>query len=84
MKCSEEMNIEDRGNEFQKSEVNFTGIAEGFNISVAYKDEKETYEAFCTYAHNNGFSVRKDHHSFWPNSRKIKSKDFLMKTEIGQ
>ncbi|KAL0928592.1 hypothetical protein M5K25_000493 [Dendrobium thyrsiflorum] len=46
MKCSEEMDIEDRGNEFQKSEVNFTGIAEGFNISVAYKDEKEAYEAF--------------------------------------
>ncbi|KAL0920105.1 hypothetical protein M5K25_009216 [Dendrobium thyrsiflorum] len=77
MKCSEEMDIEDRGNEFQKSEVNFTGIAEGFNISVAYKDEKEAYEAFCAYAHNNGFSVRKDHHSFWPNSKKIKSKDFV-------
>ncbi|KAL0926229.1 hypothetical protein M5K25_002441 [Dendrobium thyrsiflorum] len=71
------MDIEDRGNEFQKSKVNFTGIAESFNISVAYKDEKEAYEAFCTYAHNNRFSVRKDHHSFWPNSRKIKSKDFV-------
>ncbi|KAL0916162.1 hypothetical protein M5K25_013652 [Dendrobium thyrsiflorum] len=77
MKCSEEIDIEDRGNDFQKSEVNFTGTAEGFSISVAYKDEKEAYEAYCTYAHNNGFSVRKDHHSFWPNSRKIKSKDFV-------
>ncbi|KAL0925418.1 hypothetical protein M5K25_003744 [Dendrobium thyrsiflorum] len=76
MKCSEEIDIEDRGNDFQKSEVRFTGTAEGFNISVAYKDEKEDYEAYCSYAHNNGFSVRKDHHSFWPNSRKIKTKDF--------
>ncbi|KAL0906161.1 hypothetical protein M5K25_024631 [Dendrobium thyrsiflorum] len=58
MKCSEEIDIEDRGNDFQKSEVNFTGTAEGFNISVAYKDEKEAYEAYCSYAHNNGFSVR--------------------------
>ncbi|KAL0921233.1 hypothetical protein M5K25_008289 [Dendrobium thyrsiflorum] len=77
MKCSEEIDIEDRGNDFQKSEVNFTGTAEGFNISVAYKDKKEAYEAYCIYAHNNGFSVRKDYHSFWPNSRKIKSKDFV-------
>ncbi|KAL0922196.1 hypothetical protein M5K25_006165 [Dendrobium thyrsiflorum] len=77
MKCSEEINIEDRGNDIQKSEVRFTGTSEGFNISVAYKDEKEAYEAYCSYAHNNGFSVRKDHHSFWPNSRKIKTKDFV-------
>ncbi|KAL0907794.1 hypothetical protein M5K25_022233 [Dendrobium thyrsiflorum] len=33
MKCSEEIDIEDRGNDFQKSEVNFTGTTEGFNIS---------------------------------------------------
>ncbi|KAL0926733.1 hypothetical protein M5K25_002978 [Dendrobium thyrsiflorum] len=77
MKCSEEINIEDRGNDIQKSEVRFTGTSEGFNTSVAYKDEKEAYEAYCSYAHNNGFSVRKDHHSFWPNSRKIKTKDFV-------
>ncbi|KAL0925416.1 hypothetical protein M5K25_003742 [Dendrobium thyrsiflorum] len=119
MKCSEEIDIEDRGNDFQKSEVRFTGTAEGFNISgilvvcliiqstfllyksftalslsfhcaftavslrshsaftVAYKDEKEAYEAYCSYAHNNGFSVRKDHHSFWPNSKKIKTKNFV-------
>ncbi|KAL0922779.1 hypothetical protein M5K25_006796 [Dendrobium thyrsiflorum] len=64
MKCSEEIDIEDRDNEFQKSKVNFTGTAEGFNISVTYKDEKEAYEAYCTYVHNNGFSVRKDHHSY--------------------
>ncbi|KAI0526957.1 hypothetical protein KFK09_002553 [Dendrobium nobile] len=45
--------------------------------SAVYKDEKEVYECFYTYARDNGFSVRKDHHSFWPNSRKIKSKDFV-------
>ncbi|KAI0489317.1 hypothetical protein KFK09_029159 [Dendrobium nobile] len=32
---------------------------------------------YCNYAHNIGFSVRKDHHGFWANSRKIKSKDFV-------
>ncbi|KAL0915530.1 hypothetical protein M5K25_015956 [Dendrobium thyrsiflorum] len=46
-------------------------------FTVAYKDEKEAYEAYCSYAHNNRFSVRKDHHSFLPNSRKIKTKDFV-------
>ncbi|PKU84691.1 Protein FAR1-RELATED SEQUENCE 5 [Dendrobium catenatum] len=32
---------------------------------------------YCKYAHNAGFSVRKEHHSFWPNSRKIRSKDYV-------
>ncbi|PKU61366.1 hypothetical protein MA16_Dca017798 [Dendrobium catenatum] len=32
---------------------------------------------YLYYAHNIGFSVWKDHHGFWPNSRKIKSKDFV-------
>ncbi|PKU78078.1 Protein FAR1-RELATED SEQUENCE 6 [Dendrobium catenatum] len=32
---------------------------------------------YYNYAHNIGFSVRKDHHGFWSNSRKIKSKDFV-------
>ncbi|KAL0921222.1 hypothetical protein M5K25_008275 [Dendrobium thyrsiflorum] len=50
----------------------------GISVSeVVYKDDKEAYDAYSTYAHNNGFSVRKDYHSFWPNSRKIKSKDFV-------
>ncbi|KAI0515936.1 hypothetical protein KFK09_008607 [Dendrobium nobile] len=60
-----------------ESEPNLAGNSSGFNISAVYKDETEAYECFCTYAHDNGFSVRKDHHSFWPNSRKIKSKDFV-------
>ncbi|XP_020675668.2 protein FAR1-RELATED SEQUENCE 5-like [Dendrobium catenatum] len=46
-------------------------------FQAVYKDEIEAYECFCTYAHDNGFSVRKNHHSFWPNSRKIKLKDFV-------
>ncbi|PKU69329.1 Protein FAR1-RELATED SEQUENCE 5 [Dendrobium catenatum] len=32
---------------------------------------------YCYYAHNIGFSVRKDHHCYWPNSRKIRLKDFV-------
>ncbi|XP_020683026.1 protein FAR1-RELATED SEQUENCE 6-like [Dendrobium catenatum] len=60
-----------------ESEPNLAGNSSGFDISAIYKDETEAYECFCTYAHDNGFSVRKDHHSFWPNSRKIKSKDFV-------
>ncbi|KAL0925546.1 hypothetical protein M5K25_003892 [Dendrobium thyrsiflorum] len=42
-----------------------------------YRSEKEAYEMYCEYAHNAGFSVRKEHHSYWPNSRIIKSKDFV-------
>ncbi|KAI0498641.1 hypothetical protein KFK09_019531 [Dendrobium nobile] len=60
-----------------ESEPNLAGNSSGFNISDVYKDETEAYECFCTYAHDNGFSVRKDHHSFWQNSKKIKSKDFV-------
>ncbi|KAI0493849.1 hypothetical protein KFK09_023974 [Dendrobium nobile] len=67
-----------------ESEPNLAGNSSGFNISESflekraiYKDETEAYECFCTYAHDNGFSIRKDHHNFWPNFRKIKSKDFI-------
>ncbi|PKU67332.1 Protein FAR1-RELATED SEQUENCE 5 [Dendrobium catenatum] len=55
-----------------------------------YNSEKEAYEKYCHYAHSTGFNVRKDHHHFWPNTRKIKSKDFMCfkavfkkETEIG-
>ncbi|PKU65247.1 Protein FAR1-RELATED SEQUENCE 5 [Dendrobium catenatum] len=42
-----------------------------------YVNEKEAYEAYRSYGYNLGFSVRKDHHSYWPNSRNLKSKDFV-------
>ncbi|XP_020689581.1 protein FAR1-RELATED SEQUENCE 5-like [Dendrobium catenatum] len=42
-----------------------------------YNCEKEAYEKYCQYAHSTGFSVRKEHHHFWPNTRLIKSKDFV-------
>ncbi|XP_020698054.2 protein FAR1-RELATED SEQUENCE 5-like [Dendrobium catenatum] len=46
-------------------------------LSVVCNSEKEAYDMYCRYAHSVGFSVRKDHHSFWPNSRKIRMKDFV-------
>ncbi|XP_020684589.1 protein FAR1-RELATED SEQUENCE 5-like [Dendrobium catenatum] len=46
-------------------------------IKGVYNSEKEAYEKYCHYAHSNGFSVRKEHHHFWPNTKKIKSKDFV-------
>ncbi|XP_028557088.1 protein FAR1-RELATED SEQUENCE 5-like [Dendrobium catenatum] len=42
-----------------------------------YVNEKEAYEAYCNYGQNLGFSVREDHYSYWPNSRNLKSKDFV-------
>ncbi|PKU62111.1 Protein FAR1-RELATED SEQUENCE 5 [Dendrobium catenatum] len=42
-----------------------------------YVNEKEAYEAYRSYGYNLGFSVRKDHHSYWPNSKNLKSKDFV-------
>ncbi|KAL0910954.1 hypothetical protein M5K25_019051 [Dendrobium thyrsiflorum] len=46
-------------------------------VRGVYRYEKEAYEMYCEYAHNAEFSVRKEHHSYWPNSRIIKSKDFV-------
>ncbi|XP_020599318.1 putative protein FAR1-RELATED SEQUENCE 10 [Phalaenopsis equestris] len=40
-------------------------------------NEKEAYEVYCAYAHHIGFSVRKEHDTFWPNSRNLKMKDFV-------
>ncbi|XP_020587879.1 uncharacterized protein LOC110029787 [Phalaenopsis equestris] len=51
-------------------------IAKKF-LSIIVHNEQETYEVYYAYAHNVRFSVRKDHNSYWPNSKKRKSKDFL-------
>ncbi|XP_020598366.1 putative protein FAR1-RELATED SEQUENCE 10 [Phalaenopsis equestris] len=40
-------------------------------------NEKEAYEVYCAYAHHIGFSVRKEHDTFWPNSKNLKTKDFV-------
>ncbi|XP_020599297.1 protein FAR1-RELATED SEQUENCE 5-like [Phalaenopsis equestris] len=40
-------------------------------------NEKEAYEVYFVYAHHIGFSVRKDHATFWTNSKNIKTKDFV-------
>ncbi|KAI0510915.1 hypothetical protein KFK09_011526 [Dendrobium nobile] len=53
------------------------GLDEKFSISDVYVNEKEAYEAYRSYGYNLGFSVRKDHHSYWPNSKNLKSKDFV-------
>ncbi|KAI0524535.1 hypothetical protein KFK09_003909 [Dendrobium nobile] len=42
-----------------------------------YVNEKEAYETYFNYGQNLGFSVREDHHSCWPNSINLKSKDFV-------
>ncbi|KAI0496270.1 hypothetical protein KFK09_022584 [Dendrobium nobile] len=57
--------------------VELVGLDEKFSISDVYVNEKEAYEAYRSYGYNLGFSVRKDHHSYWPNSRNLKSKDFV-------
>ncbi|KAI0508043.1 hypothetical protein KFK09_014177 [Dendrobium nobile] len=52
-------------------------LDEKFSLSDVYVNEKEAYEAYRKYGYNLGFSVHKDHHSYWPNSRNLKSKDFV-------
>ncbi|KAI0526901.1 hypothetical protein KFK09_002494 [Dendrobium nobile] len=59
-------------------------LNEKFSLSVkfafyqdVYVNEKDAYEAYRNYGQNLGFSVHKDHHSYWPNSRNLKSKDFV-------
>ncbi|KAI0486579.1 hypothetical protein KFK09_029327 [Dendrobium nobile] len=48
-----------------------------FSLSDVYVNEKEAYKAYCNYDQNLGFSIRKDHHNYWPNSRNLKSKNFV-------
>ncbi|KAL0921434.1 hypothetical protein M5K25_008503 [Dendrobium thyrsiflorum] len=48
MKCSEEIDIEDRGNDFQKSEVNFTGTAEEVNGFEDLSAENLFYFSVCS------------------------------------
>ncbi|XP_020589909.1 uncharacterized protein LOC110031142 [Phalaenopsis equestris] len=51
-------------------------IPDSFLRTVVH-NENEAYEQYCAYAHHIGFTVRKDHSSFWPNSKNIKTKDFI-------
>ncbi|KAI0529166.1 hypothetical protein KFK09_001713 [Dendrobium nobile] len=64
-------------NAHEAEHVELMGLDEKFSISDVYVNEKEAYEAYRSYGYNLGFSVRKDHHSYWPNSRNLKSKDFV-------
>ncbi|KAI0529376.1 hypothetical protein KFK09_001925 [Dendrobium nobile] len=64
-------------NAHEAEHVEPVGLDEKFSISDVYVNEKEAYEAYRSYGYNLGFSVRKDHHSYWPNSRNLKSKDFV-------
>ncbi|XP_020686613.1 protein FAR1-RELATED SEQUENCE 6-like [Dendrobium catenatum] len=52
-------------------------LDEKFSLSDVYVNEKEAYEAYCNYGKNLGFSVRKDHHSYWSNSINLKSNNFI-------
>ncbi|KAI0512440.1 hypothetical protein KFK09_013079 [Dendrobium nobile] len=52
-------------------------LDEKFRISDVYVKEKEAYETYHNYGYNIGFSVRKDHPNYWPNSKSLKSKDFV-------
>ncbi|XP_020592536.1 protein FAR1-RELATED SEQUENCE 5-like [Phalaenopsis equestris] len=61
------------------SESNASCIEQRGNIllETLVHNEKEAYEVYCAYTHHIGFSVRKDHATFWTNTRNIKSKDFV-------
>ncbi|XP_020595967.1 uncharacterized protein LOC110035969, partial [Phalaenopsis equestris] len=51
-------------------------IAENF-LSNTIHNEQEAYGSYCAYAHHVGFTVGKDHTRYWPNSKKLKTKDFV-------
>ncbi|XP_020599053.1 putative protein FAR1-RELATED SEQUENCE 10 [Phalaenopsis equestris] len=51
-------------------------IAEKFLSSIIHNEE-EAYESYRAYAHHVGFTVRKDHTTYWPNSKKLKVKDYI-------
>ncbi|XP_020573853.1 protein FAR1-RELATED SEQUENCE 5-like [Phalaenopsis equestris] len=46
-------------------------------LNAVVQNENEAYEQYCLYAHHIGFTVRKEHSGFWPNSKKLKTKDFV-------
>ncbi|XP_020584372.1 putative protein FAR1-RELATED SEQUENCE 10 [Phalaenopsis equestris] len=51
-------------------------IARNFLNTVVRNDE-EAYKHYCVYAHYVGFTVRKDHITYWAKSKQIKSKDYI-------
>ncbi|XP_028550014.1 protein FAR1-RELATED SEQUENCE 5-like [Dendrobium catenatum] len=61
----------------ESEHVESVRLDEKFSLSDVYVNEKEAYEAYRKYGYNLGFSVCKDHHSYWPNSRNLKSMDFV-------
>ncbi|XP_020703717.1 protein FAR1-RELATED SEQUENCE 5-like [Dendrobium catenatum] len=69
--------------QYYRSLLGMNSFLARYNVSIhyyrsgVYNSKKEAYEKYCQYAHSTRFSVRKDHHHFWPNIRKIKSKDFM-------
>ncbi|XP_020585155.1 protein FAR1-RELATED SEQUENCE 5-like [Phalaenopsis equestris] len=46
-------------------------------LETLVHNEKEAYEVYCAYAHQIGFSVHKDHATFWTNSKNIKTNNFV-------
>ncbi|XP_020592540.1 protein FAR1-RELATED SEQUENCE 5-like [Phalaenopsis equestris] len=61
---------------FEATQVYNDPIAEKFLSSIIHSEE-EAYESYRAYAHHVGFTVRKDHTTYWPNSKKLKVKDYI-------
>ncbi|XP_020683588.1 protein FAR1-RELATED SEQUENCE 6-like [Dendrobium catenatum] len=70
--------VSEEADNLENADVQETSAHEAEHVEPdVYVNEKEAYEAYRKYGYNLGFSVRKDHHSYWPNSRNLKSKDFV-------
>lgn len=69
IRCLHDMYMNDTNNTDVVNDMNF--------IDCEVKSEIEAYELYYWYVHKFEFIVRKKHHSYWSNFRKIKPKDFV-------
>ncbi|XP_020585896.1 protein FAR1-RELATED SEQUENCE 6-like [Phalaenopsis equestris] len=63
--------------ELDESEAKCRDESANILLETVVHNDKEAYGVYCAYAHHIGFSVRKEHDTFWPNSKNLKMKDFV-------
>ncbi|XP_020590386.1 putative protein FAR1-RELATED SEQUENCE 10 [Phalaenopsis equestris] len=63
--------------ELDESEAKCRDESANILLETVVHNDKEAYEVYRAYAHHIGFSVHKQHGTFRPNSKNLKTKDFV-------
>ncbi|XP_020595596.1 protein FAR1-RELATED SEQUENCE 5-like [Phalaenopsis equestris] len=73
----DEMNVIIFETEISRAETDCNDpIARSF-LNTVVRNEEETYKHYCACAHYVGFTVHKDHTTYWAKSKQIMSKDYI-------